>query len=206
MSSESKWYSKTQFQDCIYHIVQSRCISCNILTLDSDLNSLHVWKLFAVVCEFSCLDVKSIRVHVKALHEYHGAFSHSIAKLSSPTCDWLTVVELTHLQDTFIQSDLVEFGRLPNLIALKFDGLPFVSSQPVYLDIRLVMHLGRLANERCFPRLRALFLSGRVELTERCFLHLDKLPALALLSLRDSRRDESRLDITEPTAWRSIAA
>jgi len=139
------------------------------------------------------------------LHEYHGAFSHSVAKLSSPTVDWLTVIELAYLEHTFTQPDLVDLGRLPNLIALKFEGLPFISSQSIHLDTRLLMYLGRLADEHCFPRLRALFLSGRAELTEKCFHHLDKLPALTLLSLHDCRRDQTALNITEPPTWKFTA-
>jgi len=127
-----------------------------------------------------------------------------MAKLSSPTCAWVTVINLSHLDDTFTQADVMDLGRLPNLIALQLAGLPFISPHSIDLDDRLAMHLGRLADERCFPRLRTLFIDGSVDLTEKCFFHLNKLPALTLLSLRDARRTEPRLSTKGITAWGTV--
>ncbi|GAB7344680.1 hypothetical protein MBLNU457_3161t1 [Dothideomycetes sp. NU457] len=175
-----------------------------ILTSSSGFDSVHAWKLFATVCEFTHLDVNCFRVNISEFHEYHGAFSRSIARLSSPTCAWVTVITLSHLDGTFTQADLVDLGRLPNLIALELEGLPFSSTHPIDLNDRLAMHLGRRADERGFPRLRALFMSGSVELTGKCFFHLNKLPALTLLSLLDSRRREPRLDASGMTTWKIL--
>lgn len=117
----------------------------------------------------------------------------------------MTVIQLSHLRDTFKQADLADLGRLTNLIALELNELPYESSySTIDLDDRLAMHLGRLAEERCFLRLRALNMSGVVKLTERGLSHLNKLPALTLLSLRESRRTEPRFSTFEITTWRNL--
>jgi len=180
------------------------CSSASILTKISQLISVHVWKLFLTVCDFNYLDVKSVSANIYDLHEYHGAFNYSLSKIASPTFDWLTVITLAQLEEPFKQTDLEALGRFPNLIALKFDCPHFDDCPNIYLDDRRIKHLGHLADEHCFPRLRTLFFDGYVNLTETCFAHLDKLPSLTLLSLRDRHRQERTLDITKPTTWTSV--
>ena len=174
-------------------------LTASILTAaNSQLDSLHAWKVFAAVYPDDNHE-KGLKRRQQTISKPNMSLPDYIKPITSLSFAWITYLTLSHV--TCSRFDLIHLSELTNIGTLTIGT--GVEAPETGLDDGIVRAWTRAATETgAFSMLRVLACRSQRGITSNIFTYLTQFPLLSILLLEDSSIGPQDRAVAQALCWK----